>query len=111
VKAKIDNFDLRHSSPSDTLSVTSPVSFGSESFASLLGSVAVRFYCTFPFKTELLNAGFHRLSEGNDDRDLSFSIPQKHFLFLSRTISDRPKSHFMVLAVRIRSHVMFFAFP
>jgi hypothetical protein len=44
----------------------------------------------FSGKTEGFNADFHRLRRGNDDRDASFSMPQKHDLFLYGTIPDHP---------------------
>jgi hypothetical protein len=33
------------------------------------------------------------MSGGNDDKDMSFSMAQKYWSFLSRTIPEPPKSH------------------
>jgi hypothetical protein len=58
--------------------------------STFLVQIALLFLHCFPRKTERLNADFHRLSGGNDDRDASFSMPQKHSLSSVGTIPDHP---------------------
>jgi hypothetical protein len=61
--------------------------------------------CTFPASNWTSESRFSETEWRKWRQKRIFSVPQKHCLFLLRTITDPPKFHVMVLAVDIRPHV------